>query len=345
VSTPEKVLVIRFGSLGDVVLATAVIEALARERPAPETHLVTKAAHAPLFEDDRRVARVVAHDGGLARLLAAVRRERYGRVLDLHANPRSRLVAFAARADEKRTVDKRSRERRALLWGGRAASPRLAGGVVSWYGETLGAVLPEPRLAVSRGGRAEADAILQGHGLEAGFVAVLPGARRRTKAWPRAKVETFLRAASADPATRARGLLLVGGDEDAALLHALSAATRVPLAQPRLPALPALLASAAVVVTNDSAPLHVAEAVGTPAVALFGPTVAEFGFAPRGPRSVRLEIDLPCRPCTLHGGDACPLGHHACLEEIDPDRVLAAALSILAGGARPASAELSHGRV
>ena len=94
-ASPRKVLVIRFGSLGDVVLATAALDALAAETPAPEVHLVTKAAFAPLFDGDPRVTRVFPYDGNLLALAAAVRAERYACVLDLHATPRSRLVALA----------------------------------------------------------------------------------------------------------------------------------------------------------------------------------------------------------------------------------------------------------
>lgn len=344
VTASEKVLVIRFGSLGDVVLATAVLEALARERPVPEVHFVTKAEYAPLFDGDERVARVIPYEGALVRLFQAMRRERYGRVLDLHATPRSRLVALLARSRDRRTVDKRGRERRALLGGGRAPSPRLEGGVVAWYGEALGSPPPEPRLSITAGLPA-AEAILRERGLDAGYVAVAPGARRRTKAWPPRHVAAFLRTASREDTARGPGLLLVGGADETSLLSALSGETGVPFAVPPLSALPALLSRASAVVTNDSAPLHIAEAVGTPVVSLFGPTVAAFGFAPRGARSIRIEVDLDCRPCTLHGGDACPLGHHRCLEEIEPARVAAALSRVVAPLESAISAAGgSHGR-
>jgi heptosyltransferase-2 len=82
---------------------------------------------------------------------------------------------------------------------------------------------------------------------------------------------------------------------------------------------------ACVLVTNDSAPLHFAQAVGTPTVALFGPTVPAFGFGPRGPRDRALGVlGLPCRPCSRHGPPACPLGHHRCMTELSLEQLLAA---------------------
>ena len=70
--------------------------------------------------------------------------------------------------------------------------------------------------------------------------------------------------------------------------------------------------------------MHLAAAVGTPVVALFGPTVAEFGFVPAGPGHTVLERRLDCRPCSVHGGPRCPLGHFRCMKETAPEEVLAA---------------------
>jgi heptosyltransferase-2 len=80
-----------------------------------------------------------------------------------------------------------------------------------------------------------------------------------------------------------------------------------------------------VLVTNDSAPLHLATAVGTPVVALFGPTVPAQGFGPRGARDVALGHEgLACRPCSAHGPQVCPLLHHRCMRELAVETVLAA---------------------
>jgi len=332
VASRPRVLVIRFGSLGDVVLATAVLEALAAETPAAEVDFVTKEAHAALFDGDPRVARVIRFRRRLAPVLSAIVRTRYDRVYDLHATARSRLAALVARAPEKRTVDKRSRERRALLRGA-DPSPRLDGGVVGWYGELLGRALPRPRLDAARRGGA-ARALLAERGVARGSVAVAPGARRATKAWPPRLVADFVRAAAASD--RDRPLHLVGGPEEAGLVAELSAATGAPFVVPPLDLLPGVLAETPVLVTGDSAPLHVAEAVGTPVIALFGPTVAAFGFAPRDPRSTRIEVDLSCRPCSLHGEPSCPLGHHLCLAAIEPSRVVDALREALALVREPA---------
>jgi heptosyltransferase-2 len=238
----RKVLAIRFGALGDLVLATCVLEALASESPPAEVHLLTKARFAPLFAGDPRVARVIAHSdgiGGSVSSLRAARRERYDLVLDLHATPRSRVIARAARAAERRAVDKRSRERRALVVrnpAAAAASPapdvRLAGGVVGWYGEMMGGPLPEPRLIVPPGRLAEARALLERTGVREGFVAVAPFAARRTKEWLRDRMVRFLRDARRDDARMT--LLLVGADADRDRLVSLASDGDVPFIAPPL---------------------------------------------------------------------------------------------------------------
>lgn len=74
-------------------------------------------------------------------------------------------------------------------------------------------------------------------------------------------------------------------------------------------------------VCNDSGPMHLAWTQGVPVTALFGPTVRALGFAPRGEDSHVAEIDLPCRPCGLHGHKECPLKHHNCMVLVKPDKV------------------------
>jgi heptosyltransferase-2 len=115
---------------------------------------------------------------------------------------------------------------------------------------------------------------------------------------------------------------VVGGSDDVELGEeivravgshgALNACGRLTLRQSA-----ALIGRAALLVTNDSAPLHLATAMGTPIVSIFGPTVPEFGFGPIRPGDVSLGRDgLQCRPCSPHGPLQCPLRHHRCMRDL-----------------------------
>ena len=91
-----------------------------------------------------------------------------------------------------------------------------------------------------------------------------------------------------------------------------------------------LIGRARLLVTNDSAPLHLASAMNTPTVAVFGPTVPAFGFGPLADRaSVAEHLGLDCRPCDRHGPQRCPLGHWRCMREITAGDVAALARAFL----------------
>jgi ADP-heptose:LPS heptosyltransferase len=175
-------------------------------------------------------------------------------------------------------------------------------------------------VALTDADRAAATSWLTTRGISGSFVAVAPGSIWGTKRWPR----------YADLVGQLAGpVVVMGSAADAPLAdqvvaaapdRAHSAAGALTLRQSA-----ALLERAALLVTNDSAPLHLATGVGTPAVAVFGPTAPSQGFGPMGPRSAIVERHgLWCRPCSPHGPMTCPMGHHACMESIGVDRVLGA---------------------
>lgn len=102
-----------------------------------------------------------------------------------------------------------------------------------------------------------------------------------------------------------------------------------------LPELVELTRRADFVITPDSAPLHIASATGTRVFAFFGPTSARTGFGPLNRNGYVVDHSalygerLDCQPCSKHGGEVCPLGHHKCLTGLDPDAVASRVLSLL----------------
>jgi heptosyltransferase-2 len=92
-----------------------------------------------------------------------------------------------------------------------------------------------------------------------------------------------------------------------------------------------LVGRAALLVTNDSAPQHLASAMGTATLTIFGPTVPEFGFGPLAPGSRTAgHQGLECRPCHAHGPQKCPLGHWRCMRELTPESTAELASRMLA---------------
>ncbi|HKH84405.1 MAG TPA: glycosyltransferase family 9 protein, partial [Gemmatimonadales bacterium] len=166
----------------------------------------------------------------------------------------------------------------------------------------------------------QASSWLESVGLAHGpnIIAVAPGAAHATKRWPlehwRALVHQNLRDGFV--------VVVVGGPDDAALGLALAADSGGRVASAAgafgLQATGALLLRCRALVSGDTGVMHMATGVGTPVLALFGPTVEAFGFFPYSSRARVLELALPCRPCTAQGGPRCPLGHHRCLVDLQP---------------------------
>ncbi len=341
-SPVSPTLVVQTAFLGDVVLTTPLLQALA-DRHGP-VDVVTTPAAAALLETHPAVRRVWRYDkkgreaglAGLRRLAAALRAEGYARAVLPHRSWRSGALAVWAGIPERigfadapaRLTYTRQVERPA----GEHEVERLlalAGGTGNGERGT-GAEAPPVRLGLTNGDRAAADGWLAEHGIAPGFVALAPGSIWGTKRWP------GYGALAARLVADGRQVVVVGGADDAQLAAEVVAAGsgergegsgRIASAAGALAlrASAALIGRAEVLVTNDSAPLHLATATGTRVVAIFGPTVPAFGFGPRGPLDRVIEHPgLDCRPCSSHGPQACPLGHHRCLQEVGVEVVLAA---------------------
>jgi heptosyltransferase II len=149
------------------------------------------------------------------------------------------------------------------------------------------------------------------------LIALAPGSAWGAKRWP------GYPSLAAGLARGAR-IVVVGAADDRDLAAEISAAVGGPPgtvidATGALSILAAaeLIRRCAVIVTNDSAPQHLASAMGTPTVVIFGPTIPEFGFGPMSPRHAIAGVSgLECRPCDKHGPQKCPLGHWHCMREL-----------------------------
>jgi heptosyltransferase-2 len=163
-------------------------------------------------------------------------------------------------------------------------------------------------------------------------VALAPGSVWFTKRWPARHCASL-----AIGLSRAGfRVVLVGGKEDRQLCDEIVATCGAGVSVKNMAGVLTLRQSAellrrcALVVTNDSAPLHIAGAVGTTTFAIFGATVPAFGFGPLGPSDRTFGVEgLSCRPCAIHGGNRCPIGTFDCLERLAPETVLQAALDLL----------------
>lgn len=319
-----RILVVRLSSAGDVLLVTPLLRCLRRRHPTAHLAFLTRSAFAPLVSDNPHLSALELVEPGtsLARLARRLNAGAYTHLLDLQGSLATRLLRRLVHGRWS-GYSKRRWAREVLIRTKRDVY-RDSVPEAERYFEAGGDldVTPDGRPAELRVA-AETDDLVaawigSGPGLQP-FIALAPGAALRTKRWPTRRWEALAR----DLTAAGRVTVVVGGSAEVDA-GARIAAAAAPLGWSAcgefdFQGTAALIRRAVALASGDTGVMHIATAVGTPIVALFGPTVAQFGFMPyRAPRVEILERPLPCRPCSAQGGARCPLGHHDCLRGIAP---------------------------
>ncbi len=331
------ILVIRFSSLGDIVLMLPMLRELRKGFPGGMIHLATKAEYAGLLAGNGDVDHIhTLADNSFASSLSlfkALRKLDFDIVIDAHGVLRSILITAFLSAGMKISIDK-EQFKKTLLIKHNINYYKVIRTQAERYLEVatrLGTGSSAQSYLIDIPGNAETKmaAYLEESKI-AGMplIALAPGARWQTKRWPEEHFSELLGGLS----EQGYATVLMGDMREFDLCErikerssrSVNAAGRFSLIESA-----ALLKKCLLLVTNDSAPLHLAESVGTPVVAFFGPTVREFGFFPRLPGSAVLEIELACRPCSRNGSKKCRYGTKDCLVRITPGDALQASLRTL----------------
>ncbi|MGQ0767305.1 MAG: glycosyltransferase family 9 protein [Gemmatimonadota bacterium] len=332
---PTRILVIRFSSLGDLVLITPVLRMLRDHFPEARIDLATKAEYAGFFAACAGplvdMARPLVRGQSLVSYIGTLRQDRYDIVIDLHRTLRARAVFLAVPARRRLAYNKRALRRRLLVAigapsPGSIAVPELYAGPLRRLG--IRGPVPRAELHPSARGIAEVDELLRDLGTEVGgggipsMIAIAPGARWATKRWP---VERFVGLARVLIERFGVRVVAVGDEGDrqpgAELAGRVGSGVLDATGRLSLEGTAALIGRCRMFVGNDSGLMHMAAALSVPVVALFGPTVRDFGFGPWSAQSRVVETSLACRPCSTHGTNYCPLGHHRCMRDLSVDVV------------------------
>jgi heptosyltransferase-2 len=329
-------LVIQTSFLGDTVLTTPLLAQLANRGPVD---VVATPAAAALLAGHPAVRGIIAYDkrgrdaglGGLLSLGKRLRASRYDVAFLAQGSWRSAALALLAGIPQRVGFDTSSGRwlytKRVPYRDDMHHAARLLQ-LARPNGREPTAEELRPSLAPGVAERDAVTALLGEHGVADGtaLIGMAPGSVWGTKRWP------FYPQLAQELADAGR-VVIVGGAADSELAKAIVATAPTAIdATGRLSLLASaeLIGRCGVLVTNDSAPLHLASAMGTPTVAIFGPTVPEFGFGPLAPASAVVGFDaLPCRPCDRHGPARCPLGHHRCMRDLAPTLVAERARALL----------------
>lgn len=338
----RRVLLIRLSSLGDILLMTPLLNLLRAACPWAQIDVLIKAEYSDLLRAHPGITRLLTFDSRqpLLRMARRLRADQYDLALDLHCTPRSQMLLRVLRARCKLTYNKRV-FRRALLVRLGWNTLRNLTPVPELYAAPLRRLkikghLGPPTMHLDSGSRKAAEdriARCLPEAFDRPLLAVAPGARWPTKRWP---VDRFAAVAQELAQESGAAIVILGGRDEAQLASALCEILDVPVLNGAgnlsLMDSAALLSRCRLLISNDSGLMHMATALQVPVVAIFGPTVQEFGFYPFQARAEVVSEPLPCRPCSTKGSMRCPKVHHACMQDISSARVLASARAMWKSG-------------
>lgn len=301
---PNRILVVRFGALGDLVLLTVLFRALRRRFPDATIDLATKGRYSSLLRSHPTITTVhgLPPGGSLREFGHMLRGNSYDIHLDAHSSIRSRTLHSIVGGTWQSLKKPRIARMVATWTTARAPVPHLVDQYLalasSWE------VTPDDQPADLYAD--DPDIVTAGKLVNGEYVVLAPGAQHNTKRWPAYRWRELA------TLIRERGTSVVGlglGNEEQMLPDDFATSA---FGHP-IGVSVAVCQRAKVVVANDSGLMHLATAVRTPVVVIYGPTAPDLGYAPYRANARFVTPSMSCRPCSVFGGPHCPAGHHQCM--------------------------------
>jgi heptosyltransferase-2 len=328
-TSSKAILLIQTAFIGDVILATALLDYLHQTEPRTPVDFLVRKGNEGLVKEHPHVRQVLIWDKkqakykGLWQLLRQIRATGYSRVVTLQRFASTGFLTAFSGAPERIGFDKNP-----FAWNFTRTQPHVIGDGVHEVTRNLHLLAPSyqgpvvaPRLYPTRADEAAAAP----YTTDGPYLCIAPTSVWFTKQFPQ---EQWLKLLAALPPHYR--VYLLGGPPDVADCTALMQASRHPnivnlAGKLSLLASAALMRGAVLNYVNDSAPMHLCSAVGAPTCAVYCSTVPAFGFGPLSPfaRVVEILEPLECRPCGLHGYRQCPLAHFRCAHGIETAQLLA----------------------
>jgi heptosyltransferase-2 len=337
---PKRILILQTAFLGDVILCTPLIKALRELFPdafisfllIPETKEVL--GNNPYLNEiliyDKRKKKGI---GSFLQIMGKIKERKFDLAVIPHRSLRSALLAYLSGIPQRIGFDKSAGF---FLFTHQIVYPLNVHEVdrnlslLSNFNVHLSDISPE--LFPSSEDFSYARQLLHDSGIkeEDKIVGIAPGSVWATKRWlPKRFAEVsdlLIKKAGAK-------VVFLGSQDDKKLcLEIVNMMTEKPvILADRTDILQsaAIISFCKVILSNDSAPVHIASAMRIPVVAIFGSTIPEFGFAPYGEGHLVIEKKMECRPCGIHGRKKCPEKHFRCMREITTDKVFQAVVSLM----------------
>jgi lipopolysaccharide heptosyltransferase II len=342
-----RILLSRMKFIGDVVLTTPLIRSVRSTLPQAHIAYLGDRTAVTLLENNPFLNEIIPYDFSRSdvaeqtRVALLLRRRKFDIAIDLFGNPRSALLMFLSGAPVRVGPDRHGRGR---LYTVRVRNDERPMNAIEFHNQYLRAAGISPSSTRTeiflteeerRRGREE---IARALGLPAGplaertVIGIHPGATWPAKKWFPERFARLARELRAHPGT---DVVLTAGPRDEETITAVQAASPEPLPVLRglgLRRLASAIAGCSAYVTNDAGPLHIAVAVGTPTVGLFGPGEERIWFPyPSGGGHRALRKDVPCHPCHLDTCNRTGTGYRECMELLSVEEVAGAVARALQG--------------
>jgi ADP-heptose:LPS heptosyltransferase len=319
----KKILLIQTAFIGDVILATPILEALHQNYKDAEIDIVVRKGSESLFKGHPFIKRAFVWNKSQSKyrnlffLLIAIRRQKYDLVINCQRFAASGFLTAFSKAGIKIGFNKNPFSR----FFNHKLAHQIQNGVHECE-RNLELIKP---LGISGEAKPKLYPPQAKFIPERDYICIAPASVWFTKQWPAHKWVDLIRNLN-----KPYEIYLLGAPSDTQLCNEISSQVKdfdvknicgeLDLLQSA-----ALMKGAVMNVVNDSAPMHLCSAVDAPVTAIYCSTVPQFGFGPLSTNSHVVEIKSPleCRPCGLHGYKACPRGHFKCAEEIEISQVLA----------------------
>ncbi|MBS1515713.1 MAG: glycosyltransferase family 9 protein [Bacteroidetes bacterium] len=324
----KRILIIQTAFLGDVILTLPLVQVLKKHLPDSHIDFLCIPSVKDLFKHNPLINKLIVYDKRGEDTFGRIKNEikgNYDVVISPHRSARSALLAFSTKAKQRITFNKSSliflyTNKVKYETGIHEIQRNIS--LLNPLGIDEKEII-KPELFIGDEERKVADNLFNEYSISNSAIALAPGSVWFTKRYPK---EKFGRLLELLKQTNEK-VFLIGGESDRELgdfLISYSQNENVINTAGKLNVLESaeLIRRCRLLITNDSAPLHLANSVGTKVVSLWGATIPQFGFFPYGENDIIIETEgLKCRPCSIHGGDKCPIGTFDCMRSISEEKI------------------------
>lgn len=339
----NKILIIRLSSIGDIVLSTPLVRAIRKKYPSAIIDFAIKKEYAILMQHNPHINKLIIVDSkNMQDSKEQVKKNKYDWIIDIQKSSRGSQLSTDGLLSVHARITTYTKQRftRFFLIKFKWNFYKEIKPVYKRYFEAVekfdikddgeGTEIFFTNKEEEKINQILSEYFGMTHNLSHGLITIAPGARFSNKRWIK---EGFIEIAKKVQASHQASIAILGGPGEEELCQeiqkgisgkVINLAGKLNLLESA-----ALMKKSKLVVENDSGMLHLAQSQKVPVVAIFGPTVNEFGFFPLPEKSTVIEYKINCRPCTKMGMNHCPKGHHLCMKAITADEVYNAMINYL----------------